>query len=126
MPDEALPPPELAPPSPPSRPIVPTPDHGSLFGGIALGFLANIGGCIAAALLGTVFMNGAETLSLPFFAIPFGIGLAQSLWIIPLYRSKRRSGATETAKGLIVAAAITFLLNAACWGALLTNPIHFQ
>jgi hypothetical protein len=118
--------PELPPTPPPSQPILPTPDHGSLFGGIALGFLANVGGCIASALIGTVFMNGAEPLSVAFFAIPFGIGLGQLLWIIPLYRSKRRTGATETAKGLIVAASITFLLNAACWGVLISNPIDFR
>lgn len=116
----------LCPRSPPSRPIVPEPDRGSLFGGIALGFLANIGSCIASALLGTVFMSGAEPLSVPFFAVPFGIGLAQLLWIIPLYRSRRRRGATETAKGLIVAGAITFLLNAACWGLIVANPIDFR
>jgi drug/metabolite transporter (DMT)-like permease len=106
--------------------MIPTPDHGSLFGGIALGFLANIGGCIASALLGTVFMDGAEPLSVPFFAVPFGIGLAQLLWIIPLYRRHRKRGTTETAKGLLVAGAITFLLNAACWGVLVSNPLDFR
>ena len=34
----------------------------------------------------------------------------------PLYRRNRRIRDRETAKGLIVAAAITFLLNARCWG----------
>jgi hypothetical protein len=71
-------------------------------------------------------MSGSDALSGLFFVIPFGIGLAQLLWIIPLYLRHRKRGTSETAKGLIVAASITFLLNAACWGLLITNPIDFR
>lgn len=46
----------------------------------------------------------------------FGIGVIQALWIVPLWLSFKRRGETESAKGVLLAAGITFLLNAACWG----------
>jgi hypothetical protein len=40
----------------------------------------------------------------------------QALWIGPLYFKYRARDETETAKGILIAAGITFLLNAGCWG----------
>jgi hypothetical protein len=100
--------------------------QGSLIGGAFLGFAVNIGGCIAALLVATLFMGIAEPLSVPFFAIPLGVGLGQWLWLYPLRRMLLRKGLSETAKGLLVAGAITFLLNAACWGMLAVSPLDFK
>lgn len=44
----------------------------------------------------------------------FFIGLSQCLYMIPAIIYFRRSGETETEKGLIIGASITFLLNATC------------
>jgi hypothetical protein len=35
--------------------------------------------------------------------------------------SFRKSGKSETAKGILIAATITFLLNAGCWGLVATS-----
>jgi len=46
------------------------------------------------------------------------VGVVQLLWLVPLWRGYRKKGKTESAKGVILAASITFLLNSACWGLL--------
>ena len=69
-------------------------------------------------MLGTAFSMLSLPLIAILIAIPFAIGLGQWLWLWPLRRSYLRAGETETAKGLIVAGAITFLLNAGCWGSI--------
>jgi membrane protein YdbS with pleckstrin-like domain len=51
----------------------------------------------------------------------FGIGVVQAAWIVPLWRRYRAIGETETAKGLLIAAGIIFLLNAGCWGIVATT-----
>jgi hypothetical protein len=60
-------------------------------------------------------------IQVPFFMVSGGIalagvGLSQLLYVLPaifIFRSKGRPGIV---KGIIIAAAITFLLNAACFG----------
>jgi ABC-type Fe3+-siderophore transport system permease subunit len=49
------------------------------------------------------------------------VGLSQLVYMIPAILIARRKGETETAKGLIVGASITFLLNATCNGLLFFN-----
>lgn len=49
------------------------------------------------------------------------MGLTQLVYIIPAILFTRRRSETETAKGLIVGASITFLLNATCNGLLFLN-----
>jgi ABC-type Fe3+-siderophore transport system permease subunit len=46
------------------------------------------------------------------------IGISQLVYMIPAFVIMQRKGSTETAKGLIIGAAITFLLNATCNGVL--------
>jgi ABC-type glycerol-3-phosphate transport system permease component len=95
---------------------------GSLLKGTLLGFGLNIGGMMLAGFAGAL---SADSIGVAFFAIVFGIGLGQLLWMIPFYRRFRRDGQTETAKGLVIAAAITFLLNASCWGLLMGGNFRF-
>jgi hypothetical protein len=52
-----------------------------------------------------------------FLALIFvlGIGVSQVLWMVPSIVYFRRHDRPELAKGLIIGAALTFLLNGACW-----------
>ena len=44
------------------------------------------------------------------------IGLVQLLYLIPAWIILRVKGQKRTALGIVICAAITFLLNAGCWG----------
>jgi hypothetical protein len=44
-------------------------------------------------------------------------GLAQLAWIIPLDRWTKRRGRLALRKGLWIGAAVVFLINGSCWGA---------
>jgi len=81
--------------------------EGSILKGFALGAAVNVGALVAgiitlAAIIGVFIL--------------LAIGILQAAWIIPMVVHFRKSGQPETAKGVIIAAAITFLLNAGCWG----------
>ena len=53
-----------------------------------------------------------------------GIGLVQALWVLPVWGSLRRKGQNETAKGVLLAAGLVFLLNAACWGVVMSGKMR--
>lgn len=46
------------------------------------------------------------------------IGLVQLVYVLPLFWRWKKKGKTDTIKGLTIAASITALLNATCWGLL--------
>jgi hypothetical protein len=46
----------------------------------------------------------------------FFLGVTQAIYIIPAFVIARGKGRTQVAQGLLIGAAITFLLNAACAG----------
>lgn len=50
-----------------------------------------------------------------FFAL---IGVSQLLYLIPAFLILRKRGRMGMAKGILIGAAVTFLLNAACFGLL--------
>jgi hypothetical protein len=53
---------------------------------------------------------------LPIGVVVFGgIGVVQLAYIVPLYMHLKKNGQINTAKGLIIAASITVLLNVGCW-----------
>jgi hypothetical protein len=64
--------------------------------------------------------SGEWSLELPIRAVTY-IGLTQLVYMIPAVLFSRHRGESETAKGLIIGASITFLLNAACSGLLFWN-----
>jgi formate-dependent nitrite reductase membrane component NrfD len=97
---------EMVPPPLVEAPPPSAPDRGNIWAGFGLAAAINIG----AAIVGIITV-----------VIPFVIGVVQLAWIIPMVITFRRKGKTEMAKGIIIAAAITFLLNAGCWGLLLGN-----
>jgi hypothetical protein len=85
--------------------------------GVAIG----LGLPLAAIVVGLVL--AAVTGGLTAIAL-FGIGIVQAAWIVPFWRHYRAKGETETAKGLLIAAAIVFLLNAGCWGFVASLNFH--
>ena len=48
-----------------------------------------------------------------------GVGLVQVVYIIPAFIIARNRGETGIAKGLLIGAGITFLLNATCFGVMI-------
>lgn len=77
---------------------------------------------IAGVLLGLVM----HVLQLACFVIPIlivvplFIGVTQWVYLLPAYFAYRKRGMSQLSKGILVIGAITFLLNAACFGALMT------
>lgn len=49
------------------------------------------------------------------------LGFTQAIYMIPAFVIARGRGKEQLAKGLLVGAAVTFLLNAACAGYLIWN-----
>lgn len=77
-------------------------------------------GCLGLFVL-LVFTPGVQrsfgTDGLALFAF-FGIGLAQLVFVIPLIIWARMRKESATVKGVVIAASIVFMLNAACFGVL--------
>lgn len=92
---------------------------GSIGKGLVLtvfGSLAMFVVCVFGAMLpGAAFLSGAAL-----FAF-VAIGLVQAVYVVPLLLWSYARGETATAKGIWIAAAVTFLLNAACFGVLLSG-----
>jgi hypothetical protein len=84
-------------------------------GSVGKGVVLVLGLTFAAFVVGgsLLAMGPAAFLGI---AILLGIGGVQAAWIVPLWLHFRRTHETETAKGLLIAASIVFLLNAGCWG----------
>ncbi len=57
-----------------------------------------------------------------FFAIGYWLiawfGLLQFIYVFPFVFVLRKKGRSNVAKGMLIAAAINFLLSAACWGSI--------
>lgn len=83
---------------------------GSFLKGFGIGAAMTVGGVLVSVLVG--------------FWPLFAIGVVQGLWAVPVWLSFRRKGESETAKGILLAAGIVFLLNAACWGVLMSGKIR--
>ncbi len=76
-----------------------------------------VGSVKRGVLIGLAISVGVSIVTAPMVAPALVIGLIQLLWVIPMVRSFRRKGETETAKGMIIQAAVVAMLNATCWGA---------
>ena len=70
---------------------------------------------VAMFFLGVVGFRwlGLETIAI---AVLLGIGIVQLLYVVPLALWAKRRGMKTFASGVMIGAAITFLLNGACWG----------
>ncbi len=91
-------------------------DPGSIWSGIltvaawhagAIGLVFLLGGVAGESALGLVALCG--------------IGLIQLLYVVPLVVSAYRRGRTRTKNGILIAAGITLLLNATCFGLVMSS-----
>jgi len=88
-------------------------DEGQVIWGLLLCWGLNIG---------EVVIGFFALMMLPLgVALIGGTGIIQLIYVLPLYFSFKKQGKTNTAKGLVIAASITALLNATCWGLVLGN-----
>jgi hypothetical protein len=86
-------------------------------GSVGKGVGISMGLTIAAlVVIGLLSIAGARAQFGGVFVLIFGIGIVQAAWIIPLWVHYDKVGESETAKGILITAALIFLLNAGCWG----------
>ena len=90
-------------------------DEGSVGIGFAIGAILNVG-LVVSVLLLTCATNIVEPFATICGALVLAIGVIQLVYILPLYFRYKRKGQRNTAKGLVIAASVTALLNATCWG----------
>jgi len=94
---------------------------GSIWGGLALTLGLHLFVQVPAFfLLIFTIIPGEEGLGLAIYPSMF-IGLSQVVYMIPAILIFRRRGDTGTAKGLMIGAALTFILNSTCNGLLFLN-----
>lgn len=99
----------------PEQPAV---DKGSVKKGVLVGLGLN-----AALIAVSLLFFGSSG----FGVTAIFISITQAVVILPAYLGFRSSGQTESAKGVLIAAGITFLLNATCFGVVLVGfngPMH--
>lgn len=99
-------------------------------GQIAVGVALTAGLHVGVGLLLGIVTAGASLVVRDFevvglFWVLF-IGVAQLLYMVPAWIVARRKGHLGIALGLLIGAALTFLANSACFGALFFGgfPIH--
>ena len=85
---------------------------------IFIGMVAFFAGHIVAVALMAALANirpiAREIGDLLFFAF-FGIGLTQLIYVVPLCLWLQQRNRTDTFKGVLIAAAVTLLLNGGCF-----------
>jgi hypothetical protein len=86
-----------------------SPDPGSMIHGFCAAVVWNLFAFVAAFIMIFAFIG------IPVVA---AFGLVQFAWLMPLRNRYKLEGRTEDAKGVLIAAGITVLLNASCWGAI--------
>jgi hypothetical protein len=84
---------------------------------------SSIGKGIAIAVLLTLVgaMAGWFLLASGGVLILVGFGLVQLLWLLPTITYHYARGEAETIKGLLIIGGLVFLLNASCWGLVLSG-----
>jgi len=94
--------------------------RGSILAGMAICWLLNV------AQLGVGWLLlVADVRMLPAYYVLVGaIGLVQVGYVVPLWRLLRRKGKPRTANGLLLAAALTAVMNAVVAWVIFTAP-HF-
>jgi len=93
-------------------------DRGSVAAGMAICWLLNV------AQLGVGWLLlVADVRMLPaYYVLVAAIGLVQVGYVVPLWRLLRRKGKFRTAKGVLLAAALTTLMNAVVAWTIFTAP----
>jgi hypothetical protein len=92
--------------------------RGSILAGMAICWLLNV------AQLGVGWLLlVADVRMLPAYYVLVGaIGVVQVGYVVPLWRLLRRKGKPRTAKGLLLAAALTALINLVIFWIIFTTP----
>jgi hypothetical protein len=117
-----------------TSPISPAPRR-SFLQGFGISAAATIGAFLTAAITVAIVIGAiahtpvrqrdplyqaAITVAIVIGAIVLAsFGIAQLAWNLPLYFHYSKQGNREAAKGVLLTIGITFLLSAACWGALM-------
>ena len=86
--------------------------------GLLIGLLATIVGLILCAVLSVA--RGAGVV------LYLGIGVGQALWMVPVCLHFKSRGEIETVKGVLIVAGLVFLLNATCWGVLMSSKLNIH
>jgi hypothetical protein len=86
---------------------------GSAFAGIFACLGLNVAALFFWFVVASVRSLGTSTIAV---VAVFGIGISQLAYLIPLAIWARRRAMKMFAAGIVIGAAITFLLNGACWG----------
>jgi hypothetical protein len=92
-------------------------------GNLAAGLFLCWGLNIAEIAIGFLLLNQGSLTGT--FALLGGIGVVEWLYVVPLYMLFKSRGKPNTAKGLIIAAGITALLNGLCWSPILFDRFRF-
>jgi len=79
------------------------------------GFLLGIGSHLAWPVLGLPFYRSGGWY-LVIFVAAIWIGVTQWIYLLPLQFWLRKTSRPLQAKGVLIAGALTLLLNGACWG----------
>jgi hypothetical protein len=90
---------------------------GSVGRGIGIGAVLTLMGLAAMIVLAFPILGG--------LLVAIGIGLVQLLWMLPAILHYRGRGETETVKGLMIVGGLVILLNAPCWGAVLSGNFKY-
>jgi len=94
--------------------------RGGIWAGLGLTLLFHV---VAAIVMVIILLAVPDERSAEFMFYPLlYMGLSQLAYMVPAILICRRRGSTETAKGMIIGASITFLLSAACTGLLFGIP----
>ena len=89
----------------------------NVFIGIIVLMLCHVGAVVLLSLIVWVSSTlpvAAQPAAFAVFGI-FGIGITQLLYVVPLCIWLHRRGRADTAKGVIIGAVLTFLLNGGCF-----------
>jgi hypothetical protein len=95
-------------------------NEGSAFRGFALVVVLQLLQAGLVMSIGDQFNSGGDaglgrSLMVAFIGLG-GAGIIQLIYVVPLYFYFKKKGRTETARGLVIAASLVILINAACWG----------
>jgi hypothetical protein len=89
---------------------------GSVGVGVLLALALHVGFQLTAYFAALPSTGSGHLASLDALLPLFVIGLSQLVYLLPAWMILRRRGLSAHAKGVAIVMAVTFLLNAACWG----------
>jgi hypothetical protein len=90
---------------------------GSLLAGLAICWLLNI----AQLGIGWLLLVADVRMLPAYYVLVWAIGVAQVGYVLPLWRLLARKGLSRTAKGLLIGASVTALVNAAVAAVILAH-----